>query len=282
MKKNEKSKKHYIVYLIILGIVLFGIGLFLYARHIGTSGLIVKEYVINHERLPNNFDGLKIVHFSDLHYGSTIFLPEVERVVEQINNLRPDIIIFTGDFIDAHLEVSDTSMNNLIDALNKLNPSTASFAVRGNHDQDNRFERFIEETDFMLLNNEHVLFYFNGTTPLVIVGLDDTYSGNQDVSAAFYGIPEGYYTILLAHQPDVISRTPYHVDLFLAGHSHGGQVRFPFIGAPVRNPGARIFRNNEYIHGNTHIFISSGLGTSQYHFRLFNRPSINLYRFSAQ
>jgi len=281
MKKEESTKKPYFLYCLIIGVLLIT-GLVLYSRHIGTTGLRVKEYIISHERLPENFDGLKIVHFTDLHYGSTVFLPQVERIVEEINSLRPDVIIFTGDFISDYLETTDESLDNLINALNQLNPTTASFAVRGNHDQDHRFERFIAETDFQLLNNEHVLFHFNGTTPLVIVGLDDPYSGNQNIEAAFEGVPEGYYTILLAHQPDVIMDINHHVDLFLAGHSHGGQVRLPFIGAPIRNPGARIFRDAEYRHNDIHIFISSGLGNSQYYFRLFNRPSFNFYRFSAQ
>ena len=281
MEKNENGKKHPFIYILFLVILIIA-GVLLYARFVATTGLRVNEYIIESDRLPANFDGLKIVHFSDLHYGSTIFLPEVERMVNKINSLRPDIIIFTGDLIDDYLTISETALDNLIRALSELNATTASFAVRGNHDQDFRFDRFIEETDFQLLNNEHQLFYFNGTTPIVIVGLDDPYSGDQDISLAFYEIPEDYYTILLAHQPDVIMSINYHVDLFLAGHSHGGQVRLPFIGAPIRNHGARIFRNSEYIYNNTQIFISSGLGTSQYHFRLFNRPSINFYRFLAQ
>ena len=82
MKKNQKRKKTYFLYILLLAIMLIG-GTLLYARYVGTTGLRVHEHVIDHERLPYNFDGLKIVHFSDLHYGSTLFLPEVERMVKK-------------------------------------------------------------------------------------------------------------------------------------------------------------------------------------------------------
>jgi len=282
MTKKNKDKKYYLRSIIIFGVLAI-ISILIYARYVGTTGLIVKEYIITHEKLTTNFDGLQIVHFSDLHYGTTVFLTEVEYLVNQINRMRPDIIVFTGDLIDNHYDIPEESLNDLINAFNEINPSITSFMVRGNHDQNENFDTFIQRTNFKLLENEHQMFYFQGNTPLVIVGLDNPYSGNLDISAAFDGLNDEYYTILIAHQPDVFNDLEnYNIQLFLAGHSHGGQVRLPLIGSVVRNYGSTLFHDAEYQIGDARIFVSSGIGTSKYHFRLFNRPSINLYRFSAQ
>ena len=282
MTKKTTEKKHYLRTGIIFFIILI-ISTGLYARYIGTTGLNVKEYIITHDKLTSNFDGLKIVHFADLHYGTTVFLPEVEHMVEKFNSLRPDIIVFTGDLIDIHYDISEESLDNLIAVFNKIESPIASFMVRGNHDQGDAFTRIAEETDFRLLVNEHELFFFGGDTPLAIVGLDDPYSGNQDINAAFEGLNEEYYSIVIAHQPDVFNQLgDLPVDLFLAGHSHGGGIRLPFIGSLIRNYGSSVFHNAHYQIGNTEIFVSSGIGTGRYPFRLFNRPSINFYRFSAQ
>ena len=79
----------------------------IYARYIGTMGLITKEYTIKDNNIPNDFDGLKIVHFSDLHYNRAINIKKVKNIVKEINLINPDIVVFTGDLID-----QDANLNN--------------------------------------------------------------------------------------------------------------------------------------------------------------------------
>jgi predicted MPP superfamily phosphohydrolase len=87
------------------------------------------------------------------------------------------------------------------------------------------------------------------------------------------------YSILIMHEPDYINEIEYeNFDLILAGHSHNGQVRLPFIGAIVLPPHAEEYYDEYYKINNTDLYISSGIGTSNLKFRLFNRPSFNLYR----
>ena len=89
------------------------------------------------------------------------------------------------------------------------------------------------------------------------------------------------YNILLIHEPDYIKDINYSkYDLILAGHSHGGQVRLPLIGSIYNPNGSKLYHNDYYKINNTDLYISSGLGTSIYDFRLFNRPSFNLYRLT--
>jgi len=242
----------------------------------------VNEFTIESSRVPSNLDGLRIAHFTDVHYGMTVFLPELRNIVEKINALEPDIIVFTGDLIDIDYEIDDPDLNEVIKILNELSSNAAIYAVKGNHDQGPAYKRVIAETDFKLLVNEHDILTFNDER-LVIVGLDSYFIGHQDITRAFRNIPEqDYYTIALAHEPDVIDDfSEYDIDLFLSGHSHCGQVRLPFVGSVINANGAVIYSDQEYRVGDTKLFISCGIGTSKMPLRTFNPPSINLYEFRA-
>jgi len=278
-KKEEKENKK-ILRTIFVILILFIALVFIYARYVGTSGLVIKEYVIESPRLASNFHGLKIVHFSDLHFGTTVFLEELENVIANINELKPDLIIFTGDLIDSSYEPDKEELEKIINLLNRLDANIDIFAVRGNDDDTNIYKEIIESTDITLLENENELFYYKDDTPILLVGIDL----KSDYNKAFEEIEElDYYTIVIAHHPDRFNQIRNrNIDLFLAGHSHNGQVKLPFLGAIVKAAGARNYYDDEYHIGDTRMFISSGIGTTIMPIRLFNRPSINLYRFFAE
>ena len=105
MDKKVKVKPRRGVKILFFLIILFVL-LFLYARYINTSGFIVKEVAIIDEEMDANYNGFKIVHFSDLHYGRTTFEEDLNKIVEEINKLEPDVIVFTGDLFDTD-SVSD-------------------------------------------------------------------------------------------------------------------------------------------------------------------------------
>lgn len=96
--KNDdlENKNKHLGLKILFIVVVIGVFSLLWARYISTSGLIVKEYAIRNNKLSDDYDGFKIVHFSDLHYGSTIFKDELKNVVDTINNQNPNIVVFTG------------------------------------------------------------------------------------------------------------------------------------------------------------------------------------------
>lgn len=286
MKKKEIAKnKKRLTLKIILVLVIVGLATLLWARYISTSGLIVKEYAINSSKLNDDYDGLKIVHFSDLHYGSTIFNAELKKVVNTINNQKPDIVVFTGDLIETGVVLSDDEINTLIKELKKINSTIEILAVDGNHDYDNNgyFKKVKEELDWHFLNNTYEFVYRNSKTPIIFVGLKDLTYGKQDYENAFSfinEIEEDLYTIVLIHEPDQVDKfIGYSFDLVLSGHSHLGQVRLPFIG-PLYTPiGAKKYYDEYYKINNADMYISGGIGTSTIRFRFFNKPSINLYRF---
>ena len=272
--KKETTKKHYFIWLLLI----IGI-LFIYARYLGTSNLVIKEYSIINEKIPLNFHGLKIVQFSDLHYGTTIKEEELKNVINKINELNPDIIFFTGDLIDNSYKISEDEEKLITEELNKLEPNIGIYAVRGNHDINDNFENIIKNTNIELLNNQNKLLYFNNSsTPIMLIALDDNLKGTQNIDNAFNFEDNDYYKILITHEPDDYDKLPKNVNLFLAGHSHLGQVRLPFIGSVYNMEGAKKYKEEKYEIDETNLFISGGLGTTKIKYRFLDKPSINFFR----
>ncbi len=272
--KKETTKKHYFIWLLLI----IGI-LFIYARYLGTSNLVIKEYSIINEKIPLNFHGLKIVQFSDLHYGTTIKEEELKNVISKINELNPDIIFFTGDLIDNSYKISEDEEKLITKELNRLEPNIGIYAVRGNHDINDNFENIIKNTYIELLNNQNKLLYFdNSSTPIMLIALDDNLKGTQNIDNAFNFEDNDYYKILITHEPDDYDKLPKNVNLFLAGHSHLGQVRLPFIGSVYNMEGAKKYKEEKYEIDETNLFISGGLGTTKIKYRFLDKPSINFFR----
>ena len=272
--KKETTKKHYFIWiLLVIGI------LFIYARYLGTSGLVIEEYSIINEKIPLNFHGLKIVQFSDLHYGTTIKEDELKNVINKINELNPDIIFFTGELIDNSYKISEDEEKLITKELNRLEPNIGIYAVRGNHDINDNFENIIKNTNIKLLNNQNKLLYFNNSfTPIILIALDDNLKGTQNIDNAFNFEDNDYYKILITHEPDDYDKIPKNVNLFLAGHSHLGQVRLPFIGSVYNMEGAKKYKEEKYEIDETNLFISGGLGTTKIKYRFLDKPSINFFR----
>lgn len=283
LKKEKRIKKFLKVIIIFILIFLL---LVLYMHFIGAKGLIVREYKIESDNLPDNFHGFKIVQFTDLHYLTTVKEHEIENLVNKINEVKPDIVVFTGDLIDSEKTPTEIELNSLITNLNNINVTIGKYAIKGNHDYSNDyFEKVFNETDFKIINNSYELIYYKGNTPILLTGTGSILNNDCDIDQAFsYSEMDNLYTISLLHEPDVIDNIldKYHVDLCLAGHTHNGQIRLPFIKAVMKVDEGKKYYNEKYTIGDTKLYISGGLGTSKYEFRLFNHPSINLYRLTKE
>jgi uncharacterized protein len=276
---KEKKKKHYFAKFAIF--VLFIISaIILYGRFEGIKGLEVREYSVINSKIPTSFNGLKIVQFSDFHYNKLADKDILVNVIKKINELKPDIVVFTGDLIDYNYKLKDDEKNDIIKILSKLNPLIATYAVKGNEDQNDSYISILSGAKIKLLNNTNELVYYKGNNPIMFVGLDSYLEGNIDITNAFnYDQNSNYYTILLAHEPDVFTKIKdKKIDLMLAGHSHNGQVRLPFIGAIYKPVGAKTYYDPLYKINDTYLYISGGIGTSIYPIRICDKPSINFYR----
>ena len=258
-----------------------------YARYGGTRGLITKEYKIE-TNIDNSFDGLKIVHFSDLHYLRITNKETTKNIIKEINILNPDIVVFTGDLIDKDYSPTNTDINDLKELLLSIKSKYGKYSVIGNN--DNKIRETIEDiytnSNFILLNNDYDIIYGNNNDKLFIGGLD-TYSYDKSdidkVMTYFTDNEDINYKIILVHEPDYIDiiNSKYNdINIVLSGHSHNGQVNIPYVKKLFLPFGSRKYYENYYKVSNTDLYISSGLGESRINFRIFNKPSINFYRIN--
>lgn len=278
-------KKKFIIILVIFILIISSI--IAYSRYLGTRGLKVKEYKVVSENISEAYNGLKVVHFSDIHYGMTIKYAELEKIVNQINFINPDLVVFTGDLFEK--VVDDNMVKELTELFSKIKAKLGKYAINGNHDYDHQseFNQIISDSDFINLNDTYQLIYNNSYTPILISGISTNTYGETKIEEKIASTLEylnsenntSIYNILLIHEPDYINNIDHtKFDLALAGHSHGGQVRFPLIGSIYKVQGAKKYYDGYYKVNDTDLYISSGLGTTLLKFRLLNPPSFNFYR----
>ena len=280
--EKKKEKKQNIFVKIFTIIMLIGFALLLYSHFIGTKGLLIREYAVINNKIPENFNGFKIVHFTDLHYGTTINKKEMNNLVNKINELKPDIVVFTGDLLDKHVLLNDKQIDDLVNGLNSIEANIDKYIISGNHDINKGYENVLERIDFKNLDNKNELVYYKGNTPIAFIGLADYLEFGIKPEDAFNyekNEEDGYYNILLTHEPDVVDNLKdYSFNLVLSGHSHNGQVRLPFIGKIYTPIGCKMYYDEKYELANAIMYISGGLGTSAAPFRFLVKPSFNLYR----
>lgn len=278
--------KYKILIIIFLLFLLAGIT-YLYAMYIGTKGFKIKEYKIKSSTISEDYNGLKIAHLSDIHYGNkSVTKKDLEKIVKQINSLKPDIIVLTGDLLDD--SINDKQYNDLVEVLSKLEATINKYAIDGNHDYSyKKWSSLIEDCDFVNLNDTYDVIYNNSYDSIFIAGIsNNTYTTKniKDKSEVIldYLNSEEYnstYSILLMHEPDYIDDIDYSkFDIVMAGHSHNGQVRIPIFGAIILPNGSKKYYKEHYTLDNTDLYISSGIGTSTLPIRLFDKPSANFYR----
>lgn len=272
-----------------LFILLLFIGIFLIStRYIGTEGLITKEYKIETKDIPSTFDGLKIVHFSDLHYLRVTNKEKLKQIVEEINLINPDIVFFTGDLIDKDFNLNAKEETELIELLSNINSKYGKYSIIGNHDhikEINDIENIYNNSNFNLLQNNYDIIYSPNNDKIFIGGLD-TYSYDKaDIDKTMQYFNENddiTYKIILLHEPDYTDTilNKYDINLILSGHSHNGQINIPYIKKLFLPYGSKKYYKNHYHINNTDLYISSGIGLSRLNMRLFNKPSINFYRIN--
>lgn len=258
------------------------IGGYFYARNVEPRMLDSTRHIVKSPIFPFAFNGLKIVQFSDTHIGFQYDMNQLEKLISKINKLKPDVIFFTGDLLDDPLHFIDKS--HLISQLSLLDAPLGKFAVYGNHDHggygSNLYKDIIEQSGFTLLLNDAVKIA-RKESAIWIAGVDDAMLGKPDLAAAISPVPEGAYTILLSHAPDLAdaaSAYPYHLQL--SGHSHGGQIQIPFFGPLVTPPFAEKYVEGFYSIGeqeSLQLYVNRGLGTTRLPFRFLSQPELAIF-----
>ncbi len=278
----EKKKSNTIINILIFLVILV-VSVIMYGKYLAPKFLSVKEYRINNKNIPNNFSGMKIVYFSDILYGSTYYKDELNKLKEKINELKPDILIFGGDLISKGYKVNDNDKKTIETFFKGLNSKIAKYATLGSNDAYYSKE-VLTNNEFILLENSSDFIYNEELTPICIFGLSSYNKGEYNIEETFKDKSDCAYKILVSHEGDIIDKvlkSKEKVDLMLSGNTVGGIINIPFYGGIYKFAGSKKYYKESYNIDNTLLYISNGLGSKEYNFRLFNTPSITLIRLKS-
>ena len=233
--------------------------------------------------LPGTTHGsLRIAVLTDLHVGSPFNgIEKLRKVVDRTNAARPDVVCILGDLViqgvigGRFVEPEDIAVE-----LKRLRPPAGVVAVLGNHDSwlnHDRVRAALERNGIRVLE-ETAAKLSTTAGPVWVAGVSDMWTGRPDISTALAAtVDDGAPVILMTHNPDVFPLVPNRVALTLAGHTHGGQVRLPFIGRPVvpSRFGQR-FAAGHVVEDGRHLFVATGVGTSILPVRFRVPPAVTM------
>jgi predicted MPP superfamily phosphohydrolase len=236
-------------------------------------------------RWPERMDGFTIVQLSDFHYDPVFSIHPLKAAIGMVNDLQPDLIVLTGDFVSTPL-VGRTPAPKAAAAadpcarwLKKLRAPHGLWAVMGNHDvatDVGRVTSALRAQGIRVLANQSVPVENNGGR-FWLSGVNDVLGGSADLHATIRSIPVDEAAVLLAHEPDFADYVArYPIDLQLSGHSHGGQVRLPLIRPFYLPLLAKKYISGLFKIGGLTLYTNRGLGTVGVPVRFNCPPEITL------
>ncbi len=271
-RPRRRGRRLILVLLLLAALALF----FLWQQ----NGLKIQTVEISSPSLPAAFDGLRIVHLSDLHGKE--FGADSETLLKEVAALQPDLIAITGDLIDQESQFD--MLPALAEGLTAIAPT---YYVTGNHEwavkRINELKELLTACGVRVLTNGYEIWEKDGAT-LAIAGVDDPNGpADQKTGDVLRQEIDADYTILLSHRNTVEEYAGWGYDLVLCGHGHGGIFRIPLLDRGVLGVNRELFPDYDAglysFEGGGFCFVSRGLGsnTVPFHaFRLFNRPDLPL------
>ena len=259
--------------------ILFLIFLFIYSFFKEPFDVRLERETLFFKKLPDNFEGLKIIQISDLH--SKEFGRKEKRILEIISQLNADFIFITGDINEARANKID-SCRKFWEKLGKINLGCV-YCVFGNHlYEDKKIEPIVlrsilEKLGIQVLDNENIKLE-RGKQYIWLLGVDDPHTRHHNLPKALEGLDDFSIRILLAHSPEILGDLSIgDADLILTGHTHGGQVKIPGVRSfwiPVKN-------HNKYGRGlfkvkGAYLYVNRGIGTKKLPIRFNSKPEITL------
>lgn len=263
---------------------------FAYATVLETSTILTETVDFRLPRLSPAFDGFRVAQISDLHFRPYTGEREIAAAVQAVNNASPDLIVLTGDYVTStwlfHLgQRTADGIEDCAAILKDLHAPYGVYAILGNHDWGTDAERIADAlrlAGIRVLQNESVAIERDGAR-LWIVGTDCAYVNRADLDRALAGVPADEPVLLLAHEPDFADFAAFYpVDLQLSGHSHGGQIVAPGIGAPYLPPMGRKYVRGRYKIRKMQLYTNRGIGVGGAPVRFNAPPEVTVARlFSA-
>jgi hypothetical protein len=246
-----------------------------------TQEIEVTRHRVRLRNLPSAFEGLRIVHLTDIHHSKYISFNAVYRMITLANRQRPDLALLTGDYVTW----SKKYIRPVAEALRDLRARLGVYAVLGNHDfrvDAEAVTEALERVGIRVLRNTSARIDNRGDS-LWLTGVDEFSYGQSDLDKALTGIPDSLPKILLAHNPEIIGNAAErNVDFVAAGHTHGGQVKIPYLKSLniVTQPNQG-FLEGFVTAGRTQMYISRGLGKVVLPLRIKCPPELPVYILSS-
>ncbi len=257
------------------------VGMGLYAGEIARHELVIERRSFRIENLPEVFSGIRIAQISDLHYAAYTEPFFIEHVVRQVNALKPDIVLLTGDFVSMAPVRARRAMEYAplcAELLARLE-CPMRFGVIGNHDWmvgPKVVREAMTDVGIRMLYNEYLPIERSGRR-IWLSGLADALSPDIDIDLAVppTALADREPVILMGHEPDTLPAVAkYGIDLMLSGHTHGGQVRLPFTRPLFLPPLGMRYVAGPFSLGRTQLYVNRGIGAVGLPFRLNCPPEI--------
>ncbi len=244
-----------------------GLGLGVWAFWLEPASLSSRTVEIQPTRWPASLDGLRVVALADLHVGSPHHgLATLHRIVDEVNAARPDVVVLLGDYvIQGVLGGRFVPPEEVAAALGGIRAPLGVFGVLGNHDwwlDAPRVAAALETVGIAVLD-DRATAVIRDSASFWIAGVSDLWEGRHDIATALEHVPADAPVIVITHNPDIFPDVPARVNLTVAGHTHGGQVRLPLIGRPIvpSRYGQR-YAAGLVVENGRPLFVTTGTGTS--------------------
>ncbi len=245
-----------------------------YGSRVEATWPLVEQVQVPLKNLPTALDGYKIVQLSDIHLHPFTQIEFVQEIVALVNNLKPNLVVLTGDYV---LQQAD-SIFELAPVLARLKADAGVFVSLGNHDWWTNVavvKQGFSEVGLMVLQNKGVTLG-TGRARLYLAGLDDGWSGHPDLKVTLADAPAQIPIIMLMHEPDFADTLANdgRISLQLSGHTHGGQVRLPGVGALILPHLGRKYASGLYRVKEMWLYTNRGIGVVGPPVRFNCRPEI--------
>lgn len=276
MKRRRPARALQKFLLVVMAIFL---GIF-YVHRVEPSWIEVRSVSMPLPHLAQAFSGYRVVQLSDIHADRWMTADRIAKIVGQVNQLKPDLVVLTGDFVTHSAEEFSPNLA----ALSQLNPVDKTLAVMGNHDawtNSTVVQSALEAAGVQVLNNQ-VTALQRKSAQLFIAGVDDVWAKRDRLDQVLAALPSEGAAILLAHEPDFAEQSAAtgRFDLELSGHSHGGQVKLPFVKRIVPHL-ANKYPIGQYKVGNMIQYTNRGVGMSGLPLRFNCRPEITVFTLKS-
>jgi uncharacterized protein len=246
-----------------------------YSTQVETVALEVTRLTVRMRNLPPSLSGVTLAQVSDIHFGNWMKRDHALSIADKVNELNPDFVAITGDFVS---RIDPNTPDDISTWLQTFNAPV--YAILGNHDHWTDADVVAEAVragGATMLRNANTTFERDGAV-LHIAGVDDIWENQQDLDVALDGVPQDVAVLLLAHEPDYADtvREDGRVSLQLSGHSHGGQIRLPVVGAPRLPWLGEKYNMGRYDLDNMTVYTNRGVGMVAPFVRFGCPPEITL------